>query len=209
MKKKWLLIGGIVAAFSCLLASCSNASGKDEDKKPNPHYLLNGSFANSDDVFDYYDIGDDEYAISLKSSIKEDYMGSGNPATIIIPAYHPTETDQEGNPKKITGIWHDAFHKNKATRIAFQSPSNIETIDFEAFMYSSVSTITIPYTVSQMGDGAFYGCSSLTKVTFVNSNNEGAGSATDCECTDCVEEEEGSGEERSHHAGEYCFPPAG
>lgn len=177
--------------FSCLLASCSSASGKGGDRRPTPHYLLDGSYVDSDEVFDYYDIGNDEYAVSLKSSIKENYMGTGNPQTITIPNVHPTDVDLQGNPKKVTGIWHNAFYKNKAENIVFREPSNIETIDFEAFLYSSVTSITIPYTVNQIGDGAFYACSGLTKVSFENSNQKSKGSATECECTeDCVIDDE-------------------
>ena len=196
MKKKWLLIGGIVAAFSCLLASCSNTSGGGGDKRPTPHYLLNGDYFDSDEVFDYYELDNDEFAVSLKSSIKEDYMGSGNPQTITIPRVHPTEVDNEGEPKKVTGIWHNAFYKNKAANIVFEEPSNIKTIDFEAFLYSRIETITIPYTVNLIGDGAFYACSSLTKVTFENSNEKSKGSATECECTEnCVVDDDDDEEE--------------
>ena len=50
--------------------------------------------------------------------------------------------------------------------------------------------MTIPYTVNAIGDGAFYACSSLEKVIFTNSNLESTGSATDCECTDCVDDDD-------------------
>ena len=106
MKKKWKIIGGIITAFACLLASCNNTSPSSSiDKRLKPNYLLTGTYTDSDNVFDYYDIGNDEYAVSLKSSIKETYQGTGNPKTITIPAVHPVNTT-----KKVTGIWHNAFH---------------------------------------------------------------------------------------------------
>ena len=188
MKKKTVFILSIFAAFACVFSACNNVS-KSTDKKLTPHYLLTGTFdssatASADDIFDYYDIGNDEYAVSLKDSIKFTHNSA-----ITIPSVHPVYTT-----KKVTGIWHDAFYKNPATSISFAAPSNIETIDYEAFLYSNITNITIPYTVNQIGDGAFYACSNLTKVTFVNSNQESTGTATNCECTDCVDEGGDSGD---------------
>lgn len=193
MKKELKLIGGILVALACVLTSCSHAS-KSDDKKLEPHYLLTGTLDTTynDEIFDYYvtgqdDDGNNEYAISLKSSIKETYTGVSN--TITIPSVFPGDSDC-----KVTGIWHDAFYKNPATKIVFASPSHIETIDFEAFFYSGATNITIPYTVSAIGDGAFYSCHALEKVTFVNSNQESTGTATNCECTDCIDEGGDSGD---------------
>lgn len=180
MKKKWKLIGGIVAALACILAACTNASSSGE-RRLKPNYLLTGIYDQTatDDMFDYYDIGNDEYAVALKDSFKT-YTN-----TITIPTIHPVY-----NTKKVTGIWHDAFYKSASTNIVFASPSNINTIDFEAFLGSKITSITIPYTVDLIGDGAFYACSSLTKVTFTNSNQESSGSATNCSCDDCIDDED-------------------
>ena len=120
MKKKLKLIGGMFITLACLLTSCSNASKSDE-KRLTPHYLLTGTLDTSydDEVFDYYvtgqdDQGNNEYAISLKSSIKETYTGSNG--TILIPSVYPGDTDC-----RVTGIWHDAFYKTQPL-VSFLNP---------------------------------------------------------------------------------------
>ena len=182
MKKRLIIDGLLLAVTLCLLF----VTGKDATEKRgtlpsiSPNYLLNGTKldSNPDPIFDYYDIGNDEYAISLKDSIRTTYSSA-----ITIPA--------EYNGKKVTGIWHNAFHDNPATSITFESPSNIHIIDFEAFLYSRVQTISIPYTVTAIGDAAFYSCNSLTTVTFVNSSQTtSAGGACSCDSVEEVEEEE-------------------
>ncbi len=154
-------------AISISLPGC-NAGRKIP--KITPNYLLSGEFLETDDVFDYYDISNNELAISLNESYKTTYTGDNN--VIQIPLQH--------GGKNVTGIWHNAFHGNPATTVRLTN--NIKTIDFEAFLYSGITSFVVPYTVNAIGDAAFYSCSDLTTVSFVNSNQDSTGSATDCYC---------------------------
>lgn len=165
----------------------------NEASRIKTRYLLSGTYSGTDSAnqdFDYYDIGNNELAISLKDpkdgneGNKTTYKGVylNNKWTVTIPAVHPV------SGKKITGIWHNAFHGSVFDAIRFESASNIKTIDFEAFFYSSITDITIPYSVSQIGDACFYSCEKLTNVAFINSAEESAGSALICDCE--VEEPE-------------------
>ena len=138
--------------------------------KITPNYLLSGEFLETDDVFDYYDISNNELAISLNESYKTTYTGNNN--VIQIPLQH--------GGKNVTGIWHNAFHGNPDTTVKLTN--NIKTIDFEAFLYSGITSFVVPYTVNAIGDAAFYSCSGLTTVSFVNSNQDSTGSATECYC---------------------------
>ena len=174
MKKPILIkssiLGFIAISFTAVLTLTSIDFKSDlKDPTITPRYLLSGDFVESNGIFDYYDIGNNELAVSLNDTNKRTYS-----STITIPSTY--------DGKNVTGIWHNAFHCNPATTITFQAPCHINTIDFEAFLYSNISSITIPYTVSDIGDAAFYHCANLTTVTFVNSDQESTGSATTCYC---------------------------
>lgn len=160
----------LLLAFSLMtVTSCSKGNSQLDRTNPGltPRYLLNGTFSDTTDIFDYYDIGNNEYAVALNGNYKTTYT-----QTINVPEMH--------NNKKVTGIWRNAFHCSPATTINLTN--NITTIDFEAFLSSSITEIDIPYSVSEIGDAAFYLCEDLESVTFVNSDQESSGSATDCYC---------------------------
>lgn len=131
--------------------------------KLEPHYLLSGTYETTSGYLDYYDIGNGEYGVALN-----DTFVPGN-AIVILDEY---------NSKPVTGIMHNGFYKASASSITI--PNGIKTIDFEAFLYSDIDTIIVPYTVNRIGDGAFYS-STVEHVTFVNSNAEDAGSACLCD----------------------------
>ena len=159
----------LLALTFASVTGCNKGSGVTERQNPGltPKYILQGNFSDSEGIFDYYDIGNNEYAISLNVDYKTSYD-----QTINIPQTH--------NNKDVTGIWHNAFHCSPATTVNLTN--KIRTIDFEAFLYSSITNITIPYSVSEIGDAAFYHCEDLLTATFVNSDQESSGSATDCYC---------------------------
>ena len=178
MKRKFpvlpILIGGIAMSLATIAVFSIQAA--TAEPKRSPHYLLSGTLADtSDTYYNYYDIGNNEYAIALKevdgnsSSIRETYD-----STITIPATH--------KGKKVTGIWHNAFQNCPATTVTFAPNSNITVIDYEAFFCSGITSIEIPYTIKSIGDAAFYKCADLTKVTIVNSADESTGSALTCFC---------------------------
>lgn len=180
MKKSTIVkssvLGFVGLSFACALTLAS-INFKYEPKAPPiaPNYLLSGEFAETSGIFDYYDIGNNEYAVALNETSRKTYSGA-----IEIPSTH--EDSQTHTVKNVTGIWHNAFYCNPATTVTFQAPSHIKTIDFEAFLYSGISSITIPYTVNTIGDAAFYHCDNLTTVNFANSSQESTGSATSCYC---------------------------
>ena len=160
-----------------VFASCARSS-KSSAPKLSPHYLLEGTFESTSGIWDYYDIGNDEYAVSLNDSVK-----TSRSQAVEVPSVHPLYPE-----KKVTGIWHNAFHCTPATSITLTT--NIKVIDFEAFLYSGITSINIPYSVTTIGDGAFYACSNLTKVTFVNSSEASTGTATQCGCEEgCVQDD--------------------
>ena len=183
MKKKnvskILFLQTLFVAFSCVVATCSK---KLADNTPilNPKYLLEGTYASSNTYFDFYLLddldssGNPQYAISLKDKIGE------TKKTEYTSDISINSTTCEG--LNVTGIWHNAFHNCPAANITIDLP--ITTIDFEAFLYSGITSITIPWSVQEIGDGAFYACSNLQKVTFISDGNATSSSATTC--TQCA-----------------------
>ncbi|MBO7573994.1 MAG: leucine-rich repeat protein [Bacilli bacterium] len=167
--KKHKILGLSFAGLTFALAITATGCGSTQRKAPaiEPHYILTGSYVEDDGIFSYYDIGNNELAIGLNETNRTTYS-----TAIQIPETY--------DGKNVTGIWHNAFHCNPAQTVRLTN--KINTIDFEAFLYSGITTITIPYSVSEIGDAAFYHCKSLTTVTFVNSDQESSGSATECYC---------------------------
>lgn len=163
--KKRIAINSIfLALISTVTLSCNNHNSTLKPT-PNlvPHYLLTGTYSSSSGIFDYYDIGNDEYGVALNGNF---VSGSA----IVIPDVY--------NSLPVTGIMHNGFVDVSASSITI--PAGIKTIDFEAFLYFDVDTLVIPYTVNRIGDGAFYS-STVEHVTFINSNAEDAGSACLCD----------------------------
>ena len=169
-KKRFLAKATILlSALGLLFTGCAKNAYQ---KTPGitPKYILNGTFIETIGIFDYYNIGNGEYAVSLTAQYKGSYSQA-----ITVPEYYNGD-----NTKPVTGIWHNAFQDTPAASITLTN--NIKTIDFEAFLYSGITDIIIPYSVSSIGDAAFYSCNDLQTVTFVNSDQESSGSATECYC---------------------------
>ena len=195
--KKRIFIDSLLLAITMLLVLVTGKDSNTNKKEPyiSPRYLLSGSRVegNPESIFDFYDIGNNEYAVSLKDSVKTTQTGA-----IEVPAMY--------QGRKVTGIWHNAFHGSPASSITFESPNNITVIDFEAFFYSSITTITIPYSVTAIGDAAFYSCNNLTTATFVNSSQTSSGGGA-CSCDTPTEEEDDEDVEYSTliKIPSYCF----
>ena len=107
-----------------------------------------------------------EYAIGLSET------GLNRTGEIEIPASY--------NDIPITAIWHDGFRKSKATSIKWNS--SIKIIDFEAFLNSSLTSVSIPDSVIEIGEAAFYVCRSLNSAYFGIAD----GGADTCDVTTSV-----------------------
>lgn len=146
---------------------------------PSAKFLLNGNKDDEDTDWEYYLLdGGASYAVSLKTSA---WTTSSNGqqvvrSSITVPDHHPIHTE-----KKVTGIWRSGFYKCPIPTVNLTD--NITTIDYEAFLGSAITSIRIPYTVTEIGDAAFYGCHELVSAHIVNSNAGASGSALTCSCT--------------------------
>lgn len=173
---KRFILGSALLMVGSLLALGCNKVAPDPDPEPIdfiiPNYLVNGTYSTSNDKFDFYEIEGrpTEYAIAIKDKNRT--------GSVEIPTTY--------NGHNVTAIWHNGFHNSKVTSVTFRDDTKINTIDFEAFLYCKITSINIPYTVNEIGDAAFYACSALTSVNFINSNQESTGSALSCDCDDQI-----------------------
>lgn len=140
-----------------------------------------------------------EYAVALKNPMS--YMGPNDDGKIDVPTSFKITVTAGGNTiggntdAGIVGIWHNAFQESPATEITLHP--GLAVIDFEAFLYSGITAIEIPYTVTAIGDAAFYACAKLKSARIVNSSKGGTDEAITCACPyndDDDEEDEGGGE---------------
>ena len=159
------VIKGIVLVFASVIVTSCNVD-PEETPRVKPHYILNGSLYDSDATFDYYSIGNNELAVSLKDTNKTSLSSFSIPSSY--------------DEMAVTGIWHNAFHNNIATSITL--PETIKYIDFEAFFHSAITSITFPVAIEEIGDCAFYSCNDLVTATFRNSSQVSANSAIQCNC---------------------------
>jgi len=131
--------------------------------------------------WEYYLLSDTDYAGNYAVSLTENAKKNKKPSDIIkVP-----ETFRE---KNVVGIWHNAFHACKAQEVKLHD--KIKVIDFEAFLYSGITKIEVPYTVERIGDAAFYACKDLVYARFEDNDYSSTGDAIKCVCTDEVEEPE-------------------
>lgn len=150
----------------------------------NIHYLLDVENAikdtsESDADFDYYKLpgkftpnGEetqyDQYAIALQNMS-------------LVNATIPTEH----NGGKVTAIWPRGFAKSSSLRtINFFNNSGvsyIHTIDYEAFLGCKALTgVTLPYTISYLGEAAFYNCSALSMVKMLSNDTDDVNASASC-----------------------------
>ena len=85
----------------------------------------------------------------------------------------------------------DSSYSPKITSVVFEEDSICESIGSYAFAYcKDLTSITIPDSVTSIGNGAFYGCTALMNVTFYDPNGwyvtttQGAASGTDIDLSD-------------------------
>ncbi len=76
----------------------------------------------------------------------------------------PETFERDGINYKITGIASDTFYNCSLTSVTI--PESVTSIDSYAFGYcNSLASITIPEGVTSIGDHVFWGCHSLTSIT--------------------------------------------
>ena len=177
LKKVLKYLGFLIAIVPFAGAACSGNSHGGNVLNIKPKFLLSGTQEATSGNFVYYSInGDTEYAVALKESAK-----SSTSAINIADTY---------NGKPVTGIWRYGFADSKATSIRI--PTGITVIDFEAFMNSKIKSVTIPATIDEIGEAAFYACTNLTKASIQNTTTTSEASSA-CSCS---EVEEGGEEQR-------------
>ena len=72
-KRKSLKLSFAVIGFTFVITSTGCASTQHKMPAIEPHYLLTGTFVDTDGTFDYYDIGNNELAIALNETNRTSY----------------------------------------------------------------------------------------------------------------------------------------
>ena len=121
--------------------------------------------ANADGVTIYYNYSEDgrELYVTFRGEKYDSYSDeySGN---VLIP----DEVTYMGRTRKVTRIGDYAFKKcSSLTSVTI--PNSVTSIGEQAFCYSSVTSVTIGNSVTSIGRYAFSKCSGLTSVTIGNS----------------------------------------
>ena len=174
IKKALKFIGFLIALVPFAGTACS-ANNTQNPHGLTPHYLLDGTQEAQSGKFVYYSINNGtEYAVALKDIYKT------STSALTIPS--------EYNSKPVTGVWRYGFSNSRAKTITI--PSGITVIDFEAFMNSKIQTLAIPATIEQIGEAAFYACTSLTKASIQNTTTTSETSSA-CSCVEVVDENQG------------------
>ena len=106
------------------------------------------------------------------------YATSSNPTevsvsaadTTITTANIPATVSYDGTTYNVTYIGFHAF-EDCSSLTSVTIPNSVTTIGDYAFCCSSLTSVTIPNSVTSIGEKAFWGCSSLTSVTFEDNSN--------------------------------------
>lgn len=87
----------------------------------------------------------------------------------------PIKIDENGKviiPKEVTNIDNHCFKtKENLKEIEFEKGSNLQTIGYGAFSYTSIEKIMIPKTVEIIRDFCFEDCKALKEVKFEDDSN--------------------------------------
>lgn len=165
----------MVFAFFPTLSNCAREAEIPEFMAK-PHYLLDGELSST---------GVEYEESNAEGTGKFDFYSLSDNDTVVGYAVALSASNTHSDivipssfsGKAVTGIYRQAFYGRSISSISI--PTSVTTIDYEAFMnVSSLSEITIPYSVSRLGDGAFYHCTSLTKVHIQNSSHDSASTNT-------------------------------
>lgn len=157
--------------------------------------------------YNYYSIGDIEYAQYLETtekgvslSLPDDFGDVCGGGKIIVPPYVDMSYARRfGNWKGLQEI--DLSKVDiKPDFCSFQNcinlkkvvlPDNLESIERNTFANcTSLKEINIPDSVYYIGEGAFYGCTSLKSITIPKRTRVSKGAFEGCPCNSYNEEEE-------------------
>jgi len=106
--------------------------------------------------------GDWTYTVSNNQATITGYTGVGGAVTI------PSEVG--GYPVKQVGGWPPVFGYSNSSVTSITIPNSVTSIGDYAFHgCASLTSVTIPNSVTSIGNYAFYGCSSLPSLTIPNS----------------------------------------
>ena len=183
----------IVATFS----ACSD--GQNDEIDDADKYLDNTV------VKTYETIGDDTFhfeTIDSETVTITDFSSANDaPHAVTIPAYVDITTDENGeiSAKRVVAISTEAFcYKSNINRVIFPSEADykeydadfdIDTFEFSVGNYAFrdcvvLTAITLPAYITELGTGAFYGCTGLEVVAFEEGSRlEEVKAYTFMECT--------------------------
>ena len=161
-----------IICFLFVVPICVSCNLSNSSFKRSPNCILSTTYVgeSTNKFYEFYSIsGTDTYAVGLteKGKAKELIDDLGD-----IPSTY--------NNKDVTAIVSGGFHNSKCTS-SFTIPSTVTVIDYEAFMGSKIDNITIPASVNQIGESAFYSCRQLSRVVIKNTG-ESSESSSACSC---------------------------
>ncbi len=137
-------------------------SEKSEDVKFTPGTVLTYQ---ASDLGDYYICTGFEALDNSKLSIPEKHNGKYIKAIAANAFYGCTQLEEITLSPYIESIGEKAFYNSSIKEVIFNGTSNLKEIGKNAFSLSEIETITIPYSVTSIGNGAFSNCP-LTNCTF-------------------------------------------
>ena len=158
MNKKTIL-GIAVIALTAIVAftacSGSGGGGKSLNSAAALKEYLDKQQANSSDQ-------------PIKVAMKANDMMLLDIAKVISEAGKYVSLDLSGSPLTTIGGFFDDDDEGVVckTLVGIIIPNSVTSIDNWAFVQSGLTSVTIPDSVTEMGYGAFFGCTSLTSVTF-------------------------------------------
>ncbi len=105
----------------------------------------------------------------LSGSTNEVAIGKGDNYATYNTLTIPEKVTLDGTEYSVTGIWHRGFAHCSISSLSL--PNTISVIDYEAFYGNNIVSLNIPYSVEKRGSGAFALNKNLKTLTFNESEN--------------------------------------
>ena len=164
----------------CFATACGDDDDENDGGLPNSGVTV--TVTSLDLTKDGYFDGMMYYKITSNSP-QEVTVNKAEESAIIVEI--PSIVNIDGTNYKCTSISEKAFKDCNLARVTI--PNSVTSIGNEAFSYcSNLIKITIPNSVTSISEGTFYGCSSLTEITIPNSVTS-IGSDAFMGCYDLIE----------------------